>query len=244
MDASLYEEHARFERDHWWFVGRRAIVEHVLRERLPAAADRRILDAGCGTGGMLPMLAGLGHVEALESEPVAVAHCKEAFGFEVTLGRIPDDVPTDRSFDLVTAFDVIEHIDDDRAAVEALRRALRPGGVLAVTVPALPWLWSAHDEVNDHKRRYTRATLLDLLARCDLRVTHTSYFNTALLPVVAGARLTQRVRPRATPRSDITMPSPRVNAALTSVFAAERRLVASRGLPLGASLLALATPTA
>lgn len=244
MDAALYDEHARYERHHWWFLGRRAIVEHLLRRFLPPQdRPRRILDVGCGTGGMFPLLRRFGTVEGVESEPVAVARCRDAFGFDARLGRIPDDVPADGSFDVACAFDVIEHIDDDLAACIALRDAVRPGGTVVVTVPAMPSLWSDHDDRNGHKRRYTRSALLEVIGRAGLRVEHASYFNTALLPAVAGARLAQRVRPPASPRSDFTMPSPTVNRLLTRVFASERAAVAGPGLPLGVSLAAVATRT-
>jgi 2-polyprenyl-3-methyl-5-hydroxy-6-metoxy-1,4-benzoquinol methylase len=242
VDDVLYAEHALLERDHWWFLGRRAIVAAVLERHLPAQAARTILDAGCGTGGMLPLLARFGTVRGLEPAAVAVAHCHEAFpDFVVDQGEVPDAVPADGAFDVVTAFDVIEHIADDLGAARALRAATRPGGTVVVTVPALAWLWSEHDDLNGHHRRYDRAGLAGVLERAGLEVRHLSSFNTALLPIVAAARLAQRVRPRpVTPSSDFTMPGPLANRVLTSVLSAERRWVAGRGLPIGVSLVAVA----
>jgi SAM-dependent methyltransferase len=242
VERSLYEEHATLEQDHWWFVARRAIVASVLARHLPPVDSRRVLDVGCGTGGMLPMLARFGDVTGLESEAMAVEHCHRAYGtFEVRQGDIPDDVPSDASFDVVTAFDVIEHIGDDLGALGALRAALRPGGTAVVTVPALSWLWSDHDVVNGHHRRYERRGLIDVLERAELSLVHVSSFNTVLLPGIALARLAQRLRPRpVSPNSDFTMPSAPVNAVLTRVMAAERSLVAHRGLPIGVSLVAVA----
>lgn len=242
MLQEVYEEHADLERDHWWFVARRAIIESVLNRHLPPAAERRVLDVGCGTGGMLPMLARFGTVAGLEGEPLAVAHCQEAFSaFEVRQGEIPGDVPTDGSFDLVTSFDVIEHIPDDVAALQSLCAAVRPGGTVALTVPALAWLWSDHDVVNGHQRRYTRRSLVALVDRVGLDLVHVSYFNTVLLPTVAVARLAQRLRRRAVePHSDFTMPSPLLNRVLTAAMRSERRVVARPGLPIGVSLVAVA----
>jgi SAM-dependent methyltransferase len=242
MERSLYEEHALLERDHWWFVGRRAILETILTRHLQPTAERRILDVGCGTGGMLPMLSGFGQVWGIEGEPLAVEHCQAAFGqFDVRLGEIPTDVPSDGSFDVVTAFDVIEHIDDDQGALESLRSAVRPGGTAVVTVPALSWLWSDHDVVNGHKRRYTRDRLVDVIDRAGFELAHVSYFNTVLLPTVAAARLAQRVRRRpVVPHSDFSMPSPRLNGLLTRTMSSERSVVSRRGLPIGVSLVAVA----
>lgn len=242
MESELYEEHALLERHQWWFVARRAILDQVLTAHLSGPGPRRILDVGCGTGGMLPMLSRFGDVSGIEAAPLAVEHCRSSFGeFEVRLGAVPGDVPVDGSFDVVTAFDVIEHIPDDVGALRSLRSALRPGGTAVVTVPALPWLWSDHDVVNGHQRRYTRTRLLDVVAEADLELVHASFFNTVLLPVVAAARLGQRLRTRAVVRhSDFTMPARWVNVLLTHLMSAERSVVSRRGLPIGVSLVAVA----
>lgn len=246
MDLELYEQHARLEHDHWWFVARRAIIGAVLDRHLRPATDRRLLDVGCGTGGMLPLLARFGTVTGIEGEPIAFERCRASFAqIDVRLGQVPADVPADGSFDVVSAFDVIEHIDDDVGALAALRSAVRPDGLVVVTVPALPWLWSDHDDVNGHKRRYTRRRLLASFEQAGLEVTAISYFNTVLLPLVAAARLGQRLRRRpVTPHSDFTMPPRWLNRALTSLMAGERSAVAGRGLPLGVSLIAVAAPRA
>ena len=243
MEREVYDEHASLEHDHWWFVGRRAIVDAVLTRHLPPVADRQILDVGCGTGGMLPLLSTFGLVRGIEAEPLAVEHCRSAFGqFEVRLGSIPSEVPADGSIDVVTAFDVIEHIEDDLAALRSFREALGPEGAVVVTVPALGWLWSDHDVVNGHQRRYTRRRLIDVAQRAGFLVEHVSYFNTALLPIVAAARLAHRLRTRpVAPHSDFTMPPAWANSALTRVMGSERGIVSRTGLPVGVSLIAVLT---
>jgi SAM-dependent methyltransferase len=242
VDRSLYEEHAALERDQWWFVSRRAIIAAVLRTHLGVQADRRILDVGCGAGGMLPMLADFGTVEGIEPDAASVAHANATFPeHAVRQGELPADIPADASFDVVTAFDVIEHIEDDLNAVVAMRRALRPDGSIVVTVPALPWLWSEHDELNGHHRRYTEASLRSVLVRAGLVVRHVSHYNTALLPAVAGARLLQRVRPgHSAGSSDLEMPSPFINRMLRRIMSSEACVTAHRGLPIGVSLIAVA----
>lgn len=251
MDPKLYQEHAELEADHWWFVARRMIVSEVLDEFVGAShGRRRILDAGCGTGGMLPMLARYGEVTGVEPEPAAVEQCRARFSdFDVRVGSVPEGVVGSGTYDLVTAFDVIEHIDDDEGALRGLASVLAAGGTLLVTVPALAWLWSDHDVLNGHHRRYDRRGLLAVLEGAGLEVVHASYFNTVLLPVVAAARVAQRVRPSKAEvdmTSDFSMPGPRMNRLLTRVMGAERRVVARRGLPIGVSLIAVATvrPTA
>jgi 2-polyprenyl-3-methyl-5-hydroxy-6-metoxy-1,4-benzoquinol methylase len=242
MDRALYEEHAQLEADHWWFVGRRAIIGAVLARQLPSRQGNTILDVGCGSGGMLPLLAELGSVTGLEGDEQAVEHARETFSaWRVQLGRIPEDVPAAGALDVVTAFDVIEHLDDDVGALAALRAAVRPGGSVVVTVPALPWLWSDHDRASHHRRRYTRRRLVEALRAADLRVAHVSYFNTLLFPAVAGARLAQRARRGPVEsHSDFTMPSPWLNGLLAQVLRSERGAVARWGLPIGVSLIAVA----
>lgn len=237
----MYEQHAELERDHWWFVARRAIIAEVLSRHLGGPGPRRILDVGCGTGGMLPMLSRFGEVSGLDPEPFAVAHCRASFpSFDVELGRVPVDLPGDGAFDVVTAFDVIEHLDDSAAALASIQSTVRPGGSVVLTVPALSWLWSDHDVANGHRRRYGRQQLLAEMNEVGLEIVHVSYFNTVLLPVVAAARGAQRLRPRTVqPHSDFSMPSRPINTLLRCTMAAERSIVAGRGLPVGVSLIAV-----
>jgi SAM-dependent methyltransferase len=147
----------------------------------------------------------------------------------------------DGAFDLVTALDVIEHIDDDVAALGELRRVLRPGGRLLVAVPAFTFLWGRQDEVSHHRRRYTRATLARALAQAGFAVVRESYFNTLLFPPIAAVRLGRRLLRRPGRRqSDFELGPARLNGLLGAVFGAEAALVARTDLPFGVSLLALA----
>jgi SAM-dependent methyltransferase len=242
MDAHLYEEHALLEREHWWFVGRRAIVRQVIADHVPRRSSLNLLDVGCGTGGMLPMLADFGTVEGIEGEPIAVRYCRSTYpSFTVREGTIPTNVPADAAFDVVTAFDVIEHLDDDVGGLCALRAAVKADGIVVVTVPALQWLWSDHDRANGHRRRYSRASLVSALRGAQLELVHVSYFNTLLLPIVAASRLFERVRgAAAVPQSDFSMPRSWLNGVLTRILRSETSLVARTGLPLGVSLVAVA----
>lgn len=238
VDDFVYEEHASVEREHWWFQGRRQVVASVLRRHLgPDQGDRRILDVGSGTGEMLDMLREFGDVHGLDMSPKAVAYCRDRFGssVDVRVGRVPDDLSP---ADVVTAFDVIEHLEDDAGALGKIHALLPPGGLFICTVPAFSFLWSGHDVVNHHKRRYTRRLLLRRLRDAGFEVDRISYFNTLFFPLVAGIRLVRR-RSSAAPVSDIAMPSPRINAILKRLFSSERWLVTRMDLPVGVSLLAV-----
>ena len=203
--------------------------------------DPSILEVGCGTGGNLAMLSRFGTLSAMELDDSARRMATDRGVVEVQAGRLPDQIPSDGPFDLIVALDVIEHVADDVAAVNALRSRLTPRGRLLVTVPAFMFLWSEHDEINHHFRRYRRAGLTDVLVRSGLSVDHMTYFNTALFPLVAIPRLVERMRPPTPEASggELVVPGRTVNRVLESVFAAERKPASRFRLPFGVSLLAV-----
>lgn len=247
MDDALQGQFAEVGGANWWFEGRRQVVRAVLEDALggePTAPERKVLDVGCGTGPMLGVLGRFGRVDGLELSAEAVAHCRATHGDEVRIrqGRIPDDLPADASYDLVGAFDVIEHLADDVGAVARIRDTLRPGGTFVSTVPAFPSLWGQQDVLSYHYRRYRQADYRRVLEAGGLEVVRASYFNMWLFPPVAVVRAVGRLRGdgRRAPGSDFDLSPPAVDRVLTRVFASERHLVRRRDLPFGVSLLALA----
>ena len=245
MDAAYYARYAEVEDRHWWFAARRRIVGRVLDGlRLPPGA--RLLEAGCGTGGNLALLARYGHLDAFEIDPGARALADARGVTPVLPGALPDAVPFDGPYDAIALLDVLEHVADDAAALAALRDRLappgagRPGGALVLTVPAFMFLWSRHDVVNHHERRYRRGPLVARLRGAGLRVDHATYFNTLLFPPVAAVRLLHRLR-GVEGGSDVdTIPAGPVNRVLEGVFAAERFVAPWLRLPFGVSVLAVA----
>lgn len=233
MDPSAYREMAETEGRHWWFTGRRCILERLI-SGLDLPKPARIAEIGCGTGGNLEMLSRFGEVRAMEADDDAraIALDKTARRFDIRPGRCPDRIPFDStSFELVCLLDVLEHIEDDVATLQAVRGLLAPGGQAVITVPAYRWLWSAHDEFLHHKRRYTAGELRAKATQAGLQVARLSYFNTLLFPLAAAARLLG-LEGTAVP------PAP-VNALLHAVFSAERFAVGRLPLPFGVSLLAV-----
>jgi SAM-dependent methyltransferase len=192
----LHRLHHELDDRHWWFAARRRIVLQVLDaalRRAGPAGKPRILDIGCGGGGTLRELALRGEAFGLDPEPSAVEAAMRRARCEVRLGRLPDEIPYELgSFDAVTLLDVLEHIEDDVRALGTIERLLRPGGLLLCTVPAYRFLWSQHDDVNEHRRRYTRPELRIRLEAAGLRVRKLSYCNTFLFPPIAAARLLWR----------------------------------------------------
>ena len=242
MDAAYYAEYAAAEDAHWWFVARRRILARVL-DGLELPPDAAILEAGCGTGGNLAMLARHGRLRAFEIDDGARDVASKRGVTDVAAGALPEPIPfRGERFDLVAMLDVLEHVEDDRGALVNLRERLQPGGRLLLTVPAYPFLWSRHDEVNHHQRRYTRGPLVRLVREAGYDVRHASYFNTLLFPLVLGARTLNNLLGRDE-GSDLAMPSPPVNKLLTEVFASERHLVPRAALPFGVSILLVAQRT-
>ena len=240
MDPDLLTQFADIQWTHWWFRGRRAVVDDVLAHRLRGARPRRILEVGCGTGAMVPVLSKYGTVTGMDSSEEATSECKKLFPEHIFVtGAVPDDLPRE-VFDVVAAFDVLEHIADDVGTLRRISELLVPGGLLVVTVPAYAWLWSAHDDLSHHVRRYRRRELRDALEAAGYAVERATYFNTVLFPVAAGVRLLHRHVTHRQDTDDFALPPPRVNELLSSLFAGERRPLRHVDLPFGVSVLALA----
>ena len=242
MDRVVYDRMAAHDSTHWWYRARRDILRDYLTSfgDLPPAA--RILEIGCGTGHNLPMLSEFGEVDAIEIDPAARRIAGERLGKAVGAAPLPvlPGVPRG-AYDLIAVLDVVEHIEDDIAALTAMRERLAPGGKILITVPAHPWLWSAHDVVNHHHRRYTKHTLRAAIVKAGLKPEKLSYFNSLLFPLAAGARLLGRLTGRED--SDDSPPPPAVNALFERIFRLERHMVGKVPMAPGVSIVTLAVPT-
>jgi SAM-dependent methyltransferase len=242
MERVIYDRMAEIDAEHWWFAARRRIVSALIERHVPLKEDARILEVGAGTGSNLAMLQGFGQLEAIEPDGAARALASRRGGFAVGGGLLPDqiDLP-DRRYDLVVLLDVLEHVEDDHNSLRVLRDKLAPGGRMVLTVPAAPWLWSAHDVAHHHKRRYTAPMFRSAIRAGGFRVRHMSHFNTLLYPLIAAARIAGRLAGKEG-SDDSAMPPAPTNWLLEHVFAAERYWVTRATLPFGVSLLAVIEP--
>lgn len=240
MDRDYELQTHRVEDGHWWYRGRRRVIDLVLAKLgLPSGA--RILDAGCGSGRNMVELGRLGTVTGIELSPTSVAVARERGVGEVVEGSVLELPFADQSFDLAVSLDVIEHLEDDRGALRELRRTVAPGGALVVTVPAYQWLWSAHDEINHHHRRYNTKMLLQAASEAGWRCELSTHFNSLLLPAAIVMRALDRVRPGTAESSlDLWIPPTPLNWLLERPLALEAALI-GRGMriPAGLSLLAV-----
>ncbi len=237
MVTSEFDAMLAHDDGHWWYRGRRQVLRSTL-DRLAIPAGARLLDAGCGSGRTLDELLRYGRVSGVDVNPDAVRCARDRGHHDVHAGRIERlDFP-DGVFDVVTCMDVIEHTPDDCGSLRELRRVTRPGGTLVLTVPAHPLLWSTHDVVNRHYRRYTRRSLTAVAARAGMELLSDTYFNGLLLAPAALVRWSQRVRPPATQRSDLERTPQALDRLLELPLAVEARMIA-RGarIPAGLSLL-------
>jgi SAM-dependent methyltransferase len=242
VKTAEYRRMYEAEEAQWWYAGQRAIAAALLEPALGPAPprERRILDAGCGTGFNLLALGRLGRATGIDLAPEAIVFCRER-GVRALRARLLALPFRDAAFDVATSFDVIYHawVSDDRAAVAEMARVVRPGGLLLVRVPALMVLWGAHDTEVQSRHRYTRGELVALLERCGLRVERASYCNSLLFPLLLARRTLDRLLGRE--GSDVGFLPPPVEWAFKRALLAEAGLV-RRGLsfPVGASVVALA----
>ncbi|MGH6658970.1 MAG: class I SAM-dependent methyltransferase, partial [Sphingomicrobium sp.] len=188
------------------------------------------------------MLGEFGTVDALELDGEARAIAEQRLGRSVMKSPLPalKGVKSGH-YDMIGAFDVIEHIAEDEAALESIARRLKPGGKLVMTVPAHQWMWSAHDVVNHHRRRYSKAALRKLIEQSPLKLEAIGYFNSLLFPLAVAERMVSKARGKD--ESDLKLPAAPLNAALEQAFALERYLVGRLPLPPGLSLFAVASAT-
>jgi len=239
MERVVYQQMAELDDRHWWYRARRRILAELIRREARLPAKARILEIGCGTGHNLAMLAGFGHVDGLELDEEAAALSEKRLGRKVMRSPLPelDQVPD--NYDLIGAFDVIEHIEDDHAALAAIATKLKPGGKFMMTVPAHPWMWTAHDVANHHKRRYSKRALRSLIENSPMKLERLGYFNSLLFPVAIAERAASKLRGKD--NGDVSLPPAPLNRALEAVFASERYLVGRLPLPPGLSLFAVAS---
>lgn len=240
MERSVYQRLEEIEGEHWWFRARRGILKSVISRHAPRLGSLRVLEAGCGTGGNLAMLAEFGKLEAFEFDREAREKAARKSAIDVKFGCLPDELPYPQGcFDIIGAFDVIEHIEADAASLARLKQHLAPDGRMIMTVPAMPWLWSQHDVTHHHFRRYTKGQLEGLLRGAGLTPVLLTYFNTLLFPPIALLRIARKAL-GGKDEGDDAMPSPAVNAMLNRIFEIEKHLIGRIPLPVGVSLLAVA----
>lgn len=242
MSSAKLDVTAKVERDHWWFRAKRELVVQELRRA--GARGKVAVDVGCGTGEVARSLNGL---------PFHLVVGTDLSEYALSLARKESEVPPallaseagrlpfgDGSVSCLTSLDVVEHLDDDVGALREFARVVEPGGVILVAVPAYPWAWSDHDVVLGHRRRYTRASLIDVAAQAGLVVERCTHYHSWLTPVAFSLRRTPLRRLVRGEAEEASFVSPTVNRLLTMVTAVERAVCRRVDVPFGLSILLVA----
>jgi SAM-dependent methyltransferase len=238
MEPEAFRALVELDDRHWWFAGRRRII-HAQLSRLDLPSPAEVLDAGCGSGRTMDDLRRYGRVRGFDLNELGVRHARARGHEDVHVARVEEIPYPDESFDLVTCLDVIEHTRDDVRSLRELLRVTRPGGMLVATVPAYQALWSYHDEVNQHFRRYRRSTFRRAAVAAGWEPVTWSYFNAILLAPAAAVRLSARVLPdRGRDRSDLRMTPPSAGVLLEAPMRVEAAAIRHGvRLPAGLSLM-------
>ncbi|MEK9175476.1 MAG: class I SAM-dependent methyltransferase [Patescibacteria group bacterium] len=238
METKLYREMYQQEKRHWWFVGRRKIIHSFLQQCIhtPRASA---LDVGCGTGFNLELLREFSNdVQGLEPSSEVVSFLQqERADFPIIHGTFPEDAMS-KTYDIVTLLDVLEHIDDDEAALKKIEKLLAPDGIALITVPALSFLWTEHDTLHHHKRRYTKKELIEKIGRSThLEIEQISYMNFLLAPMIMAIRMIKKILHARPDKSDLFAVSAIPNAILIGIFSFELHILRFINFPFGISLI-------
>ncbi len=231
----------RVEQSHWWHIGRRKILAAFVEDICRRVTDRRprILDVGCGTGANLLMLSQYGDAEGVDISEDALAFCRERGLDKVKLGPAEGLPYQDATFDLVTALDVVEHMDDDLAGLSEMRRVLRPGGRVLLFVPTFMFLWGLQDDVSHHRRRYRLPELERVLEQAGFEIERTTYANiTFFFPILLMRKLMRVTGIKAESENNINVPA--LNGVLGRLLGAESYFLRYMNLPFGVSGLCVA----
>ena len=235
MDGEALIFESKIQETHWWFTGRRFLFGKIIR-RLGLDPESRILDLGCGSGTNLSMLRSMSfqNIKGLDISPAAVELCRQRGFVNVELGNICETGLPSGHFDLVLATDVLEHVEDDRAALREIRRLLKRGRSAFLAVPSFPELWGLQDQVSFHRRRYRRGELVKKVTESGLRPIRHRYFNFLLCPPIWLARLFLKKHGCGL-KSENQVNTPLLNRILSSLFTADIHLTEGIRVPFGVS---------
>lgn len=239
MDSALYQKHYDVQKKHWWFVAKQQIVMSMIESFFKKDSFYNILDAGCGCGLMLTELQKIGTVSGMDFSEDAIQFSKKHFNGLVKKGELPGNLPyRQESFDLIVALDVVEHIEDDIGALKSLNTLLVKNGCGLFTVPAYMFLWSEHDDINQHKRRYTKTEFRKKIEEAGFVIEKISYYNAFLFPLIFLLRTISRFFKTGT-SGDLDLPGRFVNYLLLKIFSFERFFLKYMNFPFGVSVIAM-----
>jgi SAM-dependent methyltransferase len=242
MQQHTYAIMDEVEGSHWWFVGRRSILESfmqsIVRNLKSPVGGLRILDVGCGTGANLEMLSQYGEAEGVDVSDDALEFCRRK-GLKVQKG-LAESLPfEDEAFDITTALDVVEHLDNDIAGLTEMHRVTRRGGYSLIFVPAFMWLWGVQDDISNHRIRYTKSQIVSRLKHAGFVIERSTYANfTFFAPILAGRALMKLTGVKPASENNINVSA--LNGFFGKLFSAERHVLQRTSFPFGVSIVIVA----
>lgn len=238
MKEEHYQEMSDFEKKYWWHVGRRAIFFGLLNKYFSIARQKRILDFGCGTGGNYELLNKYGEVIGVDNSQDALDHyCKKDQNLILMkTSKIPLE---DRFVDVVTAFDVLEHIENDNETVKEFYRVLKEGGKVFITVPAYNFLWSDHDEILGHYRRYGATDLKNKFEKEGFKMSKISYVVCLIFPLIFVYRIYRKVIKNKKKKTSYVLFPKFINDIFIIIMKIEAKFIRRINLPFGCSVVAI-----
>lgn len=242
MQQHTYAIMNRVEDSHWWYIGRREILESFLGRIVSALktqnSELKILDVGCGTGGNLEMLEKFGAAEGVDVSDDALEFCRSK-GLTVHKG-LAEALPfADESFDVVTALDVVEHLDDDVAGLKEMYRVTKSGGKTLIFVPAFMWLWGVQDDVSNHRIRYTKKQIVERLEKAGFEIERATYANITFFAPILGGRTVMKIT-GIKPESENNVNVSALNGVFGKIFASEKFWLKNFDIPFGVSIVIVA----
>lgn len=238
MKKYLYEDLFSLEGKHWWHIAKRRAVRKLIK-KYNHLENPKILDIGCGTGKNMDELQKLGTVYGLDRSSKALKFCRKRGLKLLTKGTAEKTNLETNSFDIITILDVLEHTDDQETLIE-MRRILKKDGIIILTVPAFPWLWSKWDEVLHHKRRYTVNTLKEILVANNFHPVKMTYlYSFLILPLLIIRKIKQNIS-KDFYESDFKLSNPLFNFLLNNLSKFEFLLAENFYIPFGTSILVVA----
>lgn len=241
MDRQMLDKYRQLELEHWWFRVRERILKDGVSDITRGRQGLRILNVGAATGRSTEFLQPFGTVSSVEYDVPSFRYCRDVLKLDIVQASITDLPFESDSFDLVCCFDVIEHVEDDAKGVQELVRVCRPGGIVYLTTPAYMSLWSDHDRLNHHFRRYQMREIAGLFDPTKGRPTRKTYFNSLLFPPIWLARRMQQLLPKkkdeALKPDNEFMQSPLTDRIFGAIFSLERWLLRITDFPFGVSIM-------
>lgn len=241
MEHQEYSTMFELENDYWWFVARRQLVQEIVKNEASHSKEPKIFDVGCGTGANLAAFSQYGKSFGIDMATEAIKFCRSRGLNNLVISKVESLAYLSESFDVITALDVLEHIDDDLTAMKELHRVCKNGGTLLVTVPAYGFLWSEHDEALHHRRRYAAYELRNKLTLAGFDVERCTYFITFFFFPILFIRILQSIFKHSTHPKTSHIELPKIiNQFLISILAFEQWLLHFINLPFGVSIVCIA----